>query len=153
MLLWFFNSVFLFCHSTFYFSLFLCSSPSGQEFSSTCSAHSIMCIGAIKADLLITFKEEIDLRLREANGKSHQCTPSFMLSLLVNAINTVKKVQAAGKQPLDRDEARKDDHGPRGGFTDVGLHTGGRYRNTSWPLVRHLMQVGIQKTPARLMLC
>ena len=29
---------------------------------------------------------------------------------------------------------------PRGGFTDVGLHTGGRPRNTSWPLVAAVLQ-------------
>lgn len=40
------------------------------------------------------------------------------------------------------------DHGthPRGGFTDVGLHTGGAARGTCWPLVRevhrHLLSFG-----------
>ena len=32
------------------------------------------------------------------------------------------------------DGARKEV--PCGGFTDVGLHTGGRPRDTAWPLVR-----------------
>jgi hypothetical protein len=42
------------------------------------------------------------------------------------------------------DEPEQPDEGttpPRGGFTDVGLHTGGVARNTTWPLVRAILQV------------
>jgi len=30
---------------------------------------------------------------------------------------------------------------PRGGFTDVGLHTGGSPRNTTWPLLIAVLQI------------
>jgi hypothetical protein len=30
---------------------------------------------------------------------------------------------------------------PRGGYTDVGLHTGGTPRDTAWPLVREALKV------------
>lgn len=32
-------------------------------------------------------------------------------------------------------------HLPRGGFTDVGLHTGGQPRDTAWPLARAVFKV------------
>ena len=31
---------------------------------------------------------------------------------------------------------------PKGGFTDVGLHTGGQPRDTAWPLVCQTIKVG-----------
>eukprot|EP00961_Rhodomonas_salina_P125893 1696450-Rhodomonas_salina.1 len=32
----------------------------------------------------------------------------------------------------------------KGGFTDVGLHTGGRHRNTAWPLFKAALQVLVE---------
>jgi hypothetical protein len=40
---------------------------------------------------------------------------------------------------------------PRGGFTDVGLHTGGHPRNTSWPLLRAVLQVLIESKTIHLL--
>eukprot|EP00761_Pharyngomonas_kirbyi_P010924 gb/GECH01010947.1/.p1 GENE.gb/GECH01010947.1/~~gb/GECH01010947.1/.p1 ORF type:complete len:2826 (+),score=484.10 gb/GECH01010947.1/:1-8478(+) len=59
-----------------------------------------------------------------ADSQGHQKTPSFIHSVL----------KESQHQLLDS----KDDDSPvqpRGGFTDVGKHTGGKQRATSWPLI------------------
>ena len=35
-------------------------------------------------------------------------------------------------------------HKARGGFTDVGLHTGGNFRNTTWPLTIAVLQIMLE---------
>ena len=61
-----------------------------------------------------------------ASGKrpGHQKTPAFILSLVRTAA-------------LDLEHPRL----PKGGFTDVGLHTGGIPRDTAWPLARETCRV------------
>ena len=49
-------------------------------------------------------------------GQGHQKTPAFIHALYREAFG-------------------KPNQTPRGGFTDVGLHTGGQERDTAWPLV------------------
>ena len=63
-------------------------------------------------------------RTAAANDQGHQKTPSMIKAVLEDAL------------------AGRDDGctAPRGGFTDVGLHTGGLPRNTSWPLVVAVLQ-------------
>ena len=41
----------------------------------------------------------------------------------------------------------------RGGFTDVGLHTGGHARNTTWPLVLAVLQVIIESAGYQNLYC
>lgn len=43
-------------------------------------------------------------------------------------------------------------HVPRGGFTDVGLHTGGKRRETAWPLTRAVFKVRSYLLCLRLLL-
>lgn len=65
-----------------------------------------------------------------ADGKQgHQRTPAMIEALLKDA-----------KAAVDGEKQRLD-HNPGGGFTDVGLHTGGTPRDTAWPLVREVFQV------------
>ncbi|CAN0359803.1 unnamed protein product, partial [Scytosiphon promiscuus] len=63
-----------------------------------------------------------------AFGKpGHQCTPAMILALLQDA-----KVALHRSTPSERL--------PAGGFTDVGLHTGGSRRATAWSLTREVFQ-------------
>ena len=64
-----------------------------------------------------------DQRSAAGNEQGHQKTPAFILALLKQA------VQNNGKT-----------FKPKGGFTDNGLHTGGKPRNTSFPLVGSLFE-------------
>lgn len=41
----------------------------------------------------------------------------------------------------------------RGGFTDVGLHTGGHARNTTWPLVLAVLQVILESAGFQNLYC
>jgi hypothetical protein len=72
---------------------------------------------------------------RQAKVKNHeksgfQRTPSFIFAVIKDAI--LQQQQQSCKQ----------ESMPRGGFTDVGLHTGGMPRATAWPLVQQTLQVG-----------
>eukprot|EP00965_Chrysotila_dentata_P220068 6191547-Pleurochrysis_carterae.AAC.1 len=51
------------------------------------------------------------------NEQGHQKTPAMIKAVLTDALRGTPGQTA-----------------PRGGFTDVGLHTGGLPRNTMWPL-------------------
>jgi hypothetical protein len=67
-----------------------------------------------------------------ADGKQgHQKTPAFILALLQDALQGGS--DAAGT------------HLPRGGVTDVGLHTGGARRATAWPLAAAVIRVVMEQ--------
>ncbi|CAM9355098.1 unnamed protein product [Chrysoparadoxa australica] len=65
-----------------------------------------------------------------AGGKQgHQKTPAFVLAVMEDALRGLE-------EPVTE---------PRGGFTDVGLHTGGLPRDTSWSLVQSVLQFTIER--------
>jgi hypothetical protein len=77
-----------------------------------------------------------------AGGKQgHQKTPAFVHALALKALEiTIAEAEAGSGS---KDEAEEvEPRQPRGGFTDVGLHTGGTPRDTAWPLVREALKVG-----------
>ena len=65
-----------------------------------------------------------DKRSAASNDQGNQKTPAMIKAVLIDALAGAED----GVTP------------PRGGFTDVGLHTGGHKRSTSWPLVRAVLQ-------------
>lgn len=69
-----------------------------------------------------------DRRTAAGGNQGHQRTPAMISALLKDA-----------KAALDGDSTA--DHLPAGGFTDVGLHTGGSPRDTAWPLAREVFKV------------
>lgn len=69
------------------------------------------------------------------NQQGHQKTPSFIQAIIRDALDTL---HTEGEEPP------KNPTKPRGGFTDVGLHTGGHARDTSWTIVRAVLQVIIE---------
>jgi len=74
-------------------------------------------------------KRKGDKRNAAGNTQGHQKTPAMVEAIVQDALAG----RADGETPA------------RGGFTDVGLHTGGHARNTSWPLVRAVVQVLLEQ--------
>ena len=74
-----------------------------------------------------------DKRSAAFNPQGNQKTPSFIQAIISDALETLHTEGEV--HPLTT---------PRGGFTDVGLHTGGHARDTSWPMVRAVLQVIIE---------
>jgi len=77
------------------------------------------------AELSVSEKETGDKRSAGHNPRGHQLTPAFVEAVLRDVMADPEAL--AGERAVSK---------PRGGFTDVGLHTGGNRRNTAWPLVR-----------------
>jgi hypothetical protein len=71
-----------------------------------------------------------DKRSAGYNEQGNQKTPALVQAILEDAMNKLLQNTTLTAPP--------------GGFTDVGLHTGGRPRNTCWPLVRAVMQVRLE---------
>ncbi|KAL1498585.1 hypothetical protein AB1Y20_013900 [Prymnesium parvum] len=64
------------------------------------------------------------LEERRAAKRHHQYTPPMIKAVMTDALSNALHCT----------------NDPRGGFTDVGLHTGGQPRDTAWPLVQAVMQ-------------
>lgn len=64
-----------------------------------------------------------------AYKKGFQRTPAFILAVIKDALT---QIRSPGSTPQSM---------PQGGFTDVGQHTGGVPRPTSWALVQQTVQV------------
>ncbi|KAK3247009.1 hypothetical protein CYMTET_43478 [Cymbomonas tetramitiformis] len=107
-----------------------------------CNGHSVVYAGSVPADEFPGCLEAVEFQKCQAqqhvtggkrsaanNKQGHQKTPSFILALVRDARNAV-----AGDAPATKSA-------PLGGFTDVGLHTGGIARSTVWSLVRFTLLV------------
>lgn len=82
-------------------------------------------LSLLEAELEESKKETKDKRSAGHNARGRQLTPAFVEAVLRDVLADPEA--EAGKRNVTN---------PRGGFTDVGLHTGGERRNTAWPLVR-----------------
>ncbi|KAJ3397400.1 hypothetical protein HDU80_009570, partial [Chytriomyces hyalinus] len=110
-------------------------------------SHEVWFFSNVDSDLFISktpctmnkFDEEFEKALQKAEKRTgdrrtaagglqgNQKTPAFIAAL-------VRQVLAS----------EKDEEVSAGGTTDVGLHTGGRHRCTSWPLVFHTLKLLIK---------
>ena len=63
-----------------------------------------------------------DKRSAAGNEQGNQKTPAMVRAILTDALAQLES----------EDEPTEGSTAPRGGFTDVGLHTGGHARNTAW---------------------
>eukprot|EP00967_Tisochrysis_lutea_P116567 scaffold187818_cov19-Tisochrysis_lutea.AAC.2 len=88
---------------------------------------------------VIADRKEKARRTTGSSGGYHY-TPSFIHTVLRDAQAAISRQldQNGQEQPLT---AAKSQSMPRGGFTDVGLHTGTLSPNTAWPLVREALKV------------
>eukprot|EP01051_Picozoa_sp_SAG22_P001911 SAG22_NODE_79_length_21845_cov_17.798538_13_plen_799_part_00 len=110
--------------------------------------HSSTYCGAVPVDQHSEFRSRFSDVLSKASqrkggarsaadgSQGHQKTPSFIGCLVQQTIENLHN-------PKTDDD--KKGVAPRGGFTDVGLHTGGDARGVSWPLVRAVVGVVVQQ--------
>ncbi|CAM9896127.1 unnamed protein product, partial [Ectocarpus fasciculatus] len=119
------------------------SAPSTLQYGSDAGSPSVVHVGIVEETNLDVLLRHLNKSLAQASERhgdkrtaaggrqGHQKTPSMIEALLQDA-----------KTALDGASAC---HPPRGGFTDVGLHTGGRPRETAWPLTLAVFQVGLMR--------
>ncbi len=88
-------------------------------------------------------------RERSNDGmKAHQHTPAFVHTAVRHAADHVRTAEDnddgdASTAVYDLDDTAIDRVMPRGGTSDVGHHSGSEaVRDTAWPLVREVWQVG-----------
>lgn len=125
------------CHAT---TLPTDSGSSTLPFGSVAGGASIIHAGAVEEKqwevLFSNFQQALAKaskrqgynRTAAGGNQGHQRTPAMICALLKDA-----------KAALDGDGAAR--HLPAGGFTDVGLHTGGSPRDTAWSLAREVFKV------------
>lgn len=125
----------LICLDQWSFSML--SSPTGRKHSAHPGVHSsvVVFIGTVRQPRHSHFIETTHILLKEAqkrtgekrsaasNKQGHQRTPAMIQAIMVDALRNLANSTS-----------------PRGGFTDVGLHTGGKKRNVTWPLHRAVVQ-------------
>ena len=80
-----------------------------------------------------------DKRSAKSNAQGNQKTPSMIQAVMLDSLQGLSEAE-------DPEEGFT---APRGGFTDVGLHTGGTARNTTWPLVRGVLQIILEQQGQR----
>lgn len=125
--------------------MFMNDSGAGSlQYGSTAGGSSIVHCGKVKEEqwdelydklvdaLKIAIKRHGDERTAAYGQQGHQKTPTMIAALLLDAKDMLG-VTGPQESPS---------HLPRGGFTDVGLHTGGRPRETAWPLACEMFKVG-----------
>ena len=133
-------------------ALIFCSIDQGQiQHSATCPASTTMSCGAVPAEKHGAFLENLHHLLHEAEQRKHSAakgqpgrcpkTPASLLALVCKALKvTMQDDGDADSQNGGVVSTEMELVQPRGGFTDVGLHTGGAPRDTAWPLVREAIK-------------
>lgn len=111
-----------------------------------CGGSTVLHCGQLPADQLPAFRTQLagvqnkidqrkgDARSAAGGRKGHQKTPAMMRAVALQALATLEAKVAGDKRELPEEL-------PKGGFTDVGLHTGGLPRDTAWYLVREAFGV------------
>lgn len=124
----------------------LCSSPNKIDHTSTCPSHSTLCCGTLPTTSYRELLALVDFLTNKRqedrtwdNKKGFQRTPAFIAAVVKDALTMLSKGVTAATAA--RDYGRFAATMPRGGFTDVGLHTGGVSRPTGWPLVQQTFLV------------
>lgn len=117
-----------------------------MEHTASCDGHAVQWCGSIPAHQLGSFVslayELISVHKQartKASAKGYSCTPSMVHAVVCDAIRLMRS------QPVSLLLQKLPSHSeltvPRGGYTDVGQHTGTQPRNTAWPLVSQVLRV------------
>lgn len=118
-----------------------CSQASRYEWTSSSKGYAVLQAGSFPVSLLSKFNSDFNAALDKAkqrkaeqrsaasNAQGHQKTPAFVWAVVTDVL---RGMGAAASHGVPQQ--------PPGAFTDVGLHTGGRPRNTSWPLVQFVLE-------------
>lgn len=120
-------------------------------------------VGSVRAQDIFSLQDEFRWMMTEAQrrtgsarsasnrGGGHQHTLAFIEAVIRAAIQSVNehdgRTSELGPDEADDAERMMPELAPRGGFTDVGRHTGGEARDTRWPLMRavtHLLLRHVQ---------
>jgi hypothetical protein len=127
----------LVCLDAWRFSLH--ADPEERRFRSLCGGTSVVRAGQCSsgAEFVATFERLLakaqqrhgDKRSAATNAQGHQKTPSFIWAVIQDAFFSVEHGTEAEQWKTK----------PPGGFTDVGQHTGGQPRSTTWPLVEGIL--------------
>lgn len=96
----------------------------------------------LKVASLIQSRQEAK-KGKHDKGAGFAHTPGFMIAVVKDAVRSVK---AAGPEETASPEVQqmKSMTPPKGGFTDVGRHTGSMPRDTSWHLAKETLLVSCQ---------
>lgn len=125
--------------------------PAQTAFTSAARTYAPLCGGKLPLGQLARFRDAFaecleraqkrkgDQRNAGTNEQGHQKTPAFIEAIVQDAL-------AVALTPPDASEPAPPAHPARGGFTDVGLHTGGLPRNTAWPLARAAIQFLLEQS-------
>ncbi|KAG2492053.1 hypothetical protein HYH03_009551 [Edaphochlamys debaryana] len=122
------------------------SSPGGIQHTAMSSGHTLLACGHLRAEdhgrlvqLVHTLTSKA-LSKRKEGDKGYLRTPAFIRSVVEAAVAAVGKGDTEPEPSADITS--------RGGFADVGQHTGGdTVRDTCWPLVRSVLQVLLARAP------
>ena len=108
--------------------------------SAICGGHAVAACGELASEDHAQFLADLhsligaQLAAKQKGSKGHQTNPAFIHAMV---LQTMAAWQARGGGGGGVSPSQ---HG-RGGFTDVGRHTGSQPRDTAWPLVREVTQV------------
>jgi hypothetical protein len=128
-------------------------SSSECSFASTSLKWRELCCGTVRSDSWAQFEAVFERLLDKAqrltgdqrtaakragqeDTQGHQKTPAFIDAVIKDAIEAVFIGQQCPRVASQ----------PRGAFTDVGLHTGGQRRETSWPLAHAVIGTFLQQS-------
>jgi hypothetical protein len=110
-----------------------------MEYDAGCSEHRLLACGVLPAEDFTAgsfqsqLREELSRREQERKkdaAKGFQRTPAFVHAVVLDVLEASRR------------DARRDNGSlARGGFSDVGQHTGSEHRATAWPLVCQTIQV------------
>ncbi|KAJ1474778.1 hypothetical protein T484DRAFT_1910816 [Baffinella frigidus] len=76
-----------------------------------------------------------DQRIGWKGKRGHQRTPAFISSIFADVLRTLGTDDASWLTA-----AKQTPTMPRGGFTDVGMHSDSKHRDTTWPVVEAVVQ-------------
>lgn len=106
-------------------------------------------------DTIIKQQENLKAEDKKTGQKrSHfQRTPAFIASVIKAALLHLPAESEASANAGDEGSSLFDTeiisiNPPRGGFTDVGKHTGACPKGTSWPVLRSVFEVGLNRVTA-----
>lgn len=116
-----------------------CSTPSVMKPTALCTGHVLEGCGSIDAGIYAKFLETVVKlqvkrvqEIKKANKDVPQ-TPAFMLAVVTDALVEC----ASGRDCVQPTPAR-------GGYSDVGCLAGSLPRDTCWPMVREVFEVGLR---------
>ena len=130
-----------------------------MQHTAKCLSDTTVWCGSVNADSYQRFIDTVQTRVaafatdhsggqgKVGKGLGLQRTPAFILARVMDALQLQATLQQQQEPALSMERVCGSAsnaglvHLPRGGFTDVGRHTGSSRRDTCWPLVKGVIKV------------